>query len=146
MGLPIGNLTSQIFANIYLNELDRFICSQVKPLAYLRYGDDFLVFARNQAELIEWKQAIMTYLTDNLFLSVNAKNDFVLPVRLGIKFLGSWLYPTGRRLQFRNRQRVINSLNSSNQSSYRGLVMQNENAKHLRIFDWQTLINLAEND
>ena len=43
-GIPLGNLTSQIFANVYLHELDRFILHTVKPLKYLRYGDDFVLF------------------------------------------------------------------------------------------------------
>lgn len=49
-GIPIGNLTSQIFANIYLNEFDRFVRHTLKPLGYIRYGDDFVLFTNNEAE------------------------------------------------------------------------------------------------
>lgn len=86
-----------------------------------------------------------TYLSKKLGLKVNPKSDFVRPVRLGIKFLGSWLYPNGRRLQGRNRRRAIDRASEINRSSYRGLIEQNENTKHLKIFDWQTLIKLDEN-
>ena len=49
--MPIGNLTSQIFSNIYLNELDRYVRHTIKPQAYMRYGDDFIIIENDNAKL-----------------------------------------------------------------------------------------------
>lgn len=61
-GIPIGNLTSQIFANIYLNEFDRFAVHILKPQAYLRYGDDFIIFAENKKSLIAMREKTKQFL------------------------------------------------------------------------------------
>ena len=62
IGLPIGNLTSQIFSNIYLNEFDRFVAHSLKPKAYLRYGDDFLIFENNRSALEKIKAQAVSFL------------------------------------------------------------------------------------
>jgi retron-type reverse transcriptase len=100
-GLPIGNLTSQFWANCYLNELDQFIKRELKCPAYLRYVDDFLLFGHSKQQLWDWKAAINTFLP-RLRLTMHQASSTVYPVANGIPFLGFVTYPTHRLLKRRN--------------------------------------------
>ncbi len=100
-GLPIGNLTSQFWANVYLNELDQFVKRRLRCAAYLRYVDDFLLFAASKAQLWAWKAAIQALLAD-LRLTLHQRESTVYPVASGIPFLGFRIYPDHRRLKRRN--------------------------------------------
>jgi retron-type reverse transcriptase len=100
-GLPIGNLTSQFWANVYLNELDQFVKRRLRCLAYLRYVDDFLLFADNKAQLWAWKAAINELLAE-LRLTLHERESTVYPVATGIPFLGFRVYPDHRLLKRRN--------------------------------------------
>jgi retron-type reverse transcriptase len=92
-GLPIGNLSSQFFANVYLNELDQFIKHQLKAKRYVRYVDDFVLVHSNAQQLTDWLQHIQQFLQHTLKLRL--KDDIKLkPLTSGIDFLGYWLYPT----------------------------------------------------
>ncbi len=97
-GLPIGNLTSQFWANVYLNELDQFVKRKLRCKAYLRYVDDLLLFANNKSQLWVWKDAIREFLV-TLRLTMHARSSTVYPVSAGIPFLGFRIYPTHRRLK-----------------------------------------------
>ena len=96
-GLPIGNLTSQFFANIYLNPLDHFVKEELRVKGYVRYADDFVVFARDKAELWAWREAIEGQLGE-LRLRLHPHKTIVSKSDCGVKFLGFKLYPNGRRL------------------------------------------------
>ena len=100
-GLPIGNLTSQFWANCYLNELDQFIKRQLRCRAYLRYVDDFLLFSDRKRQLWAWRQAIINFLA-HLRLTVHERSSTVYPVSNGIPFLGFVTYPSHRLLKRRN--------------------------------------------
>ncbi|MGR9107032.1 MAG: reverse transcriptase domain-containing protein [Gammaproteobacteria bacterium] len=100
-GLPIGNLTSQFWANVYLNELDQFVKRILRCRGYLRYVDDFLVFADSKPQLWTWKKAIQDFLA-GLRLALHEKSSTVYPVDNGIPFLGFRLYRDHRRLKRRN--------------------------------------------
>ncbi|MEW6718230.1 MAG: RNA-directed DNA polymerase [Chloroflexota bacterium] len=97
-GLPIGNLTSQFWANVYLNTLDHFIKRELRCPAHLRYVDDFLLFADDKMALWRWKEAIVSRLNR---LRLTLHEPQVYPVRAGIPFLGFRIYPTHRRLKKR---------------------------------------------
>ena len=116
--MPIGNLTSQVFANIYLNELDRYIVHTLHADAYLRYGDDFIVIGRSREELKAMRISARDFLTDRLRLVINPRHDTITPIGKGLKFLGVEIFPNGRRLLRRSRARTYNRLNPKNVSSY----------------------------
>lgn len=97
-GLPIGNLTSQFWANVYLNPFDHFVKRELRCPAYLRYVDDFLLFADDKSTLWHWKNAIVTRLAS---LRLTLHEPQVFPVDPGIPFLGFRIYPTHRRLKSR---------------------------------------------
>jgi hypothetical protein len=100
-GLPIGNLTSQFWANVLLNELDQFVTTELGCTAYLRYVDDFLLFAHNKRQLWQWKAAIRDQL-NSLRLSMHEASSTVFPVKNGIPWLGVRLTPGGVKLKTRN--------------------------------------------
>jgi RNA-directed DNA polymerase len=102
-GLPIGNLTSQFWANVYLNELDQFVKRELKCRAYVRYVDDFLLFADDKAQLHAWRAAVIMFL-EQLRLRLHERACGVFPVTTGIPFLGFRIFPTHRRLK---RTRVV---------------------------------------
>ena len=87
-GLPIGNLTSQFWANVYLHELDTFAKHQLKCRAYLRYMDDFVLFCNDKAQLQDWKAAIREFLGARLRLVLHPKKSLVFPVQVGVDFIG----------------------------------------------------------
>ena len=97
-GLPIGNLTSQFWSNVYLNPLDHFIKRELKCPAYLRYVDDFLLFADDKPTLHRWRKAIIDFLA-GLRLTLHESRAQPRPVSEGIPFLGFVVYPDHRRLK-----------------------------------------------
>jgi RNA-directed DNA polymerase len=100
-GLPIGNLTSQFWANVYLNELDQYVKRTLHCPAYLRYVDDFLLFGDDKNQLWDWKEAIRERLAA-LRLTMHERESTVYPVKDGIPFLGFRVYGDHRRLKRRN--------------------------------------------
>lgn len=135
-GMPIGNLTSQIFANIYMNEFDRFIKYQLKPKAYLRYGDDFILIHRDMGKLKSHRDEAVEFLNNILKLRINFKNDKIIKISDGLKFLGAIISPLGKMLNRRNFRRISRKLNIRNISSYSGLVRKNGNTKQKEQFYW----------
>jgi len=87
-GLPIGSLTSQFFANIYLNELDQFIKHKLKIKYYIRYVDDFVILEKDTKTLINYKKEIEVFLEQNLKLSLHPKKTVIQHKSKGINFLG----------------------------------------------------------
>lgn len=136
-GMPIGNLTSQIFANIYLNELDRFIKHTLRVKAYLRYGDDFILFEKNRVILESFRIRVISFLTMQLCAQINPKNDVIVKAKQGLKFLGVEAWPSGIRLKERSQKRIIVRLSLSNIASYFGMLRQYEPKRKLREFEWQ---------
>jgi len=133
IGIPIGNLTSQIFANIYLNEFDRFVKHNLKIKRYLRYGDDFIVLADNNLELEKIQAQARKFLKYKLRLEVNTHRDILIKVNRGLKFLGAVIYPHSRQLNRRNTKCLFKLLDLGNISSYSGLVKQYEPKKLLEL-------------
>lgn len=97
-GMPIGNLTSQMFANIYLNELDQFVKRELKVKYYIRYMDDAIILSDNKDLLHEYKNMIGEFLETKLRLNLNSKTA-IRPVSLGIEFVGYKLWPTHIKLK-----------------------------------------------
>jgi len=105
-GLPIGNLTSQFFANVYLNELDQFAKHELKIKFYLRYVDDFLLLANSKSELLQWRDKIDLFLKERLRLELNLKKQIFQETDKGIDWLGYIIKPDHILV----RQRVVKNL------------------------------------
>jgi RNA-directed DNA polymerase len=97
-GLPIGNLTSQFLANLYLNELDQHLKHDLKVHAYLRYMDDFVVFGNDRQQLVALERTIQSYCNERLALDLHLKGG-VKEYTEGLGFLGFKLYRKHRRLK-----------------------------------------------
>jgi RNA-directed DNA polymerase len=99
-GLPIGNLSSQFLANVYLDRLDQFVKHELKAKRYLRYVDDFVLVHHSREQLADWQPRIERFLADELRLRLKA--DIRLrPLRDGIDFLGYQVYPTRTHVRAR---------------------------------------------
>ncbi len=134
--MPIGNLTSQIFANIYLNELDRFVKHKLRAKAYLRYGDDFIIVGNDLEKLEFFRSKTVDFLKNKLKLVFNQKSDKILKLHHCLKFLGIKFWPFGRNLNRRSLSRAHQRLNYNNISSYSGLIKQHCNRKQQKHFSW----------
>lgn len=100
-GIPIGNLTSQFFANYYLNGLDHFVKQELRCKGYVRYMDDFILFGQEKQCMFEWKDAISAFL-DDIRLRLHPRKQEVFPGKNGAQFLGFHVYTTNRRLNPEN--------------------------------------------
>jgi hypothetical protein len=108
-GLPIGNQTSQFWANVYLDSLDQFVKQKLRCRAYLRYCDDVLLFAADKPTLHRWRREIEDFLV-TLRLKIHAHKTAVYPVSNGIPFLGFLVFPDHRRLKQSNGHRFARRL------------------------------------
>jgi retron-type reverse transcriptase len=102
-GLPIGNLTSQFWANVYLNGFDHFVKRDLRCPAYVRYVDDFVLFSNDKRELSNCRSAIIQTLAE-LRLTLHEESAQVYPARAGIPFLGFRIFPDHRRVK---RRKVV---------------------------------------
>ena len=98
VGMPIGNLTSQLFANIYLNELDQYCKHSLKIHFYIRYMDDVIILGPDKEALHRWKADIEIFLLRELALDLNDKTS-IRPVRQGVEFVGVRIWPTHMKLR-----------------------------------------------
>ena len=87
-GMPLGNLTSQFFANLYLNELDIFIKHKLRSKYYIRYVDDFVILHESKNQLEIWKNQINNFLKESLKIELHPSKSNVLRLNSGINFLG----------------------------------------------------------
>ncbi|OGH68669.1 MAG: hypothetical protein A3I29_03820 [Candidatus Magasanikbacteria bacterium RIFCSPLOWO2_02_FULL_44_11] len=111
----------------------------IKPISYLRYGDDFIVFGKNRAVVEEWRLMIIDFLLHSLGLAINRKNGIIVPTKAGLYFLGVHIFPTRRRLKKRNWRRVNERLTTHNLGSYFGLVAQHGTSQQRKDFQWLVL-------
>ena len=132
-------MTSQVFANIYLNELDQFVLHSIKPLGYVRYGDDFVLWCENEASANEAQTIVTQFLQDELRLRINPLHDRIQPVRSKLSYLGVELWPSGRRLAPKVIQRIDGKLDQLNSSSYYALVKHHQPVRYRKRFLYQIL-------
>lgn len=105
--MPLGNLTSQFFANIYLNELDYFVKHKLKAKYYIRYVDDFVVLHISKQQLKDWKKEIEVFLRENLKLELHPQKSRVISLSKGIDFVGFRNFYHFRLLRKRNIRKMF---------------------------------------
>jgi len=98
-GMPLGNLTSQFFANLYLNELDYFVKHTIGAKYYIRYVDDFVVLHESKTELTKCLQLLNCFLKENLSVQLHPDKSKIFSVNQGVPFLGLRVYPHYRLLK-----------------------------------------------
>jgi RNA-directed DNA polymerase len=105
-GLPLGNQTSQFFANVYLNDLDQFMKHRLKAKYYIRYVDDFVILHRDKAVLEMWRKEIDLFLSSNLRVELHPEKSKVERLEHGATFLGFRLFHKHRLLKKSNSKRI----------------------------------------
>lgn len=130
-GLPIGNLTSQFFANVYLDGLDRFVKERLLAAKYVRYVDDFALFGDDRDQLAEWRRRIEEYLA-SLRLQIHPVKSQLFETRLGVSFVGYHVLPEKIRVRNDNLRRARKRLKGMQTAYRRGEKSLNEITQSLR--------------
>ena len=126
VGLPLGNLTSQLLVNIYMNELDQFLKRTLKTKYYIRYADDFVILHEDKTYLLELIPKISEFLHNDRHLELHPKKLFLKTLASGVDFLGWVHFPNHRVPRTSTKRRMLKKLkqDSSPQSiaSYIGIL------------------------
>lgn len=109
-GLPLGNLTSQLLVNVYMNEFDQYVKHVLKQTYYIRYADDFVVMSHDRQVLLELLPKIGEFLSDNLKLSLHPDKVFVKTFASGVDFLGWVHFSDHRVLRTATKNRMFRNL------------------------------------
>lgn len=120
-GIPLGNLTSQLFANAYLDPLDQYVKRVLCAPVYLRYADDMLLAHTDKRLLLVWCDRIEQFLSVDRKLVIHPHKTTLRKWHQGIDFLGYVSFPTHRVLRTRTRRRMLRRLAPRNASSYFGM-------------------------
>jgi len=129
VGLPLGNVTSQLFANIYLNELDQYVKHQLKVKYYLRYCDDFIILGQNEQYLLGLVNKLANFLGEKLNLHLHENKIIIRKHRQGIDFLGYVVLPHHRVIRTKTRKRIINKI-IDKREEFDGYLISQESFKH----------------
>ncbi len=121
-GLPLGNVTSQLFANIYLHELDRFVKHELRAPFYMRYCDDFLLLGSSAEQLLQAKDDIADFLQQRLRLQMHPNKVALYTHRQGIDFVGYVVRPHCTTLRTKTRRRILERVTSENKPAYLGIL------------------------
>ena len=125
-GLPLGNLTSQLLANVYMNEFDQFVKHELKQPHYIRYADDFVFMHHDKGVLMEVLSEVQDFLEERLKLTLHPNKIFLKTASSGVDFLGWVHFPHHRILRTTTRRRMMKHLsgNPSKEStaSYLGML------------------------
>jgi hypothetical protein len=126
VGLPLGNLTSQLFVNIYMNEFDRFIKHELKEKYYIRYADDFVVLSESKLWLEHQLPKISAHLSARLHLDLHPNKVSIETLASGIDFLGWVMFPDHKVLRAATKRRMEKRLREvcapATINSYEGLL------------------------
>lgn len=106
--MPLGNLTSQFFANIYLNELDYFIKNKLRIRFYIRYVDDFVILNKSLKELQDAKEKIDNFLKCNLLIELHPEKSATKKLSIGIGFLGMRIFYHHKLIKRKNLRKFQN--------------------------------------
>src|SRR3989344_6080498 len=118
-GIPLGNLTSQLFINIYLHEFDLFVKHKIKARKYIRYADDFIIFSNDKNELWSNISVIRNFLKTRLNFELHPDKIFIKKLFSGIDFLGWTHFPKHRVLKTTTKRRMLKNLSTKTKDYYK---------------------------
>lgn len=132
-GLPLGNLTSQLLVNVYMNEFDQFVKRALKARHYIRYTDDFVILHEDPTYLYQALQKIEVFLRDRLALELHPKKVSISTFASGVDYLGWVHFPYHRVLRTTTKRRLLRrlskNLEDSAVQSYLGLIRHGDTFK-----------------
>ena len=148
VGLPLGNLTSQLFVNIYMNEFDQFVKHKLKAKYYIRYADDFVIMHRDKDILMDILPKVKSFLSEQLKLSLHPDKVFIKTGASGVDFLGWVHFPNHRVLRTTTKRRMFKRMKMSEGksevvSSYLGLISHGNSKKLKRRIEIEFIISEA---
>lgn len=137
IGLPLGNVTSQLLINVYMNEFDQFMKRELKVHFYIRYADDFVILHQDRQYLENLVPKISDYLETKLKLTLHPKKLFIKPITSGIDFLGWIHFPYHRVLRTTTKRRMFRNLKhkrtKESVASYLGMLKHGNTYKLTRV-------------
>lgn len=123
-GLPLGNVTSQLFANVYMNEFDQFVKHVVKANYYLRYCDDFVIVSQDKNYLKNLIPQIQQFLNEHLLLELHPHKVEIRKISQGIDFLGHIIFPFGKLVRMSTCRRMIRKVNNAKKKFLDGQISE----------------------
>lgn len=137
-GLPLGNLTSQLLVNIYMNEFDQYVKHNLKVKYYIRYADDFVIMSQDKKYFQELLPQIQNFLQIKLKLTLHPNKIFIKTLASGVDFLGWVHFPDHRVLRTVTKRRMINRLkenpSENTKQSYLGMLKHGNSYKLQQLF------------
>ena len=132
-GLPLGNLTSQLLVNIYMNEFDQFMKRELKVKHYIRYADDFVILQNNKMELDKLLPKISLFLGEKLKLQLHPDKVFIKTIASGVDFLGWAHFPKHRVLRTSTKRKMFRNIENNQKpetvQSYLGMLSHGDTYK-----------------
>jgi len=122
IGLPLGNLTSQLFVNVYMNKFDQHVKHKLRIKYYVRYADDFIFFSEDRERLKNLIGRIKEFLRDNLKLELHPDKVFIKTIASGVDFLGLVNFPDYRILRTKTKKRMLKKLKKKYKAWQSGLI------------------------
>lgn len=123
-GLPVGNLTSQFFANIYLDHFDHYIKDHLKIKCYIRYMDDLVFFSENKENLKEILALMNNFIKEYLHLKLKIKATYINTRHNGLSFLGMRIFPNLIRVKNENKHRIMKKIKKKEECFEKGLISE----------------------
>ena len=136
VGMPIGNLTSQFFANVYLHQLDLFVKHQLKAKYYIRYVDDFVILHRDKRMLQTWEGRINEFLKESLKIELHPDKTKIIRLDRGVTLLGFRIFEGYRLLKKSNTRRIWKRLDRFKEDYDEGTMSADEAG--IRLSGWIT--------
>ncbi len=141
-GMPLGNLTSQFFANVFLNELDHFVKEKLRAKYYIRYVDDFVILHKSPVVLRRYMKEIDAFLCNNLALELHPDKTRIIPFHKGTEFLGMKIFPCHKLLKGKNLRKFYRKLSLFYADYDKGLV--NYDTIYDSLEGWSAYANKAD--
>ena len=133
-GVPIGNLTSQLFANTYLGEFDQFMKNQLKIKYYLRYTDDFLIISENKEYLEKLLPNIVSFLGEELSLKIHQEKTKIQKTSQGVDFLGYVVFNKYKLVRTKTKKRITKKFKSRISDCKQGLISKESLSQSLQSY------------
>ncbi|MFY9461792.1 MAG: reverse transcriptase/maturase family protein [Candidatus Sungiibacteriota bacterium] len=114
LGLPLGNLTSQLLVNVYMNKFDQFVKHTLKAQYYVRYADDFVILSQDKKWLLDVLPKIKDFLWDELHLQLHPDKVSIRTIASGVDFLGWVHFPDHRVLRTTTKRRMLRAIRAKN--------------------------------
>ena len=146
-GLPLGNLTSQLFCNVYMNEFDQFVKHKLKTKYYVRYADDFVFLADSKGLLLSLMPQVGEFLEERLKLSLHPDKVFIKTLASGVDFLGWINFPYHKVLRNVTKRRMFKGIRNRPKNetlqSYLGLIRHGDSFElKQEVLNWYGLLTI----